>query len=81
MRLGFILELQPAPVEGGKLAEQLAQFEMLAGHRERLWHEFFADIFGDGFTSDLGGEMVAALRRGFMDRADEEIQMRSNLRL
>jgi hypothetical protein len=73
------LKLQPAPVEGGELAQKLSDLEMIVSHFLGLRDKFLADVFGDRFALDLGSKVITALGRGLVDRANEEVQVTDDL--
>jgi hypothetical protein len=54
--------------------EELADFEMVAGHGANLGDQLLAHIFGHGFLLDLGREVVAALRGVLVEGTLEEFQ-------
>ena len=66
--------MEQAPVGFRKPLEELADFEMVAGHGANLGHQLFANIFGPGLLRDFGSEVVAALRGIFVKGSLEEVQ-------
>jgi hypothetical protein len=66
--------LEEAPVGLRKPLEELADFEMVAGHGANLGDQLFADIFGQGLLRYFGGQVVAALRGILVQGALEEVQ-------
>jgi hypothetical protein len=71
--------VQQPPVGVGEPLEQLAEFEVVAGHGADLRDQFLADVFGDGFLVHLGREVVAALGRVFVEGPLQEIQTEADL--
>ena len=71
--------MQQPPVGVGEPLEELAEFEVVAGHGADLRDQFLADVFGDGLLVHLGGEMVAALGRVFVERTLKEVQTEADL--
>jgi len=66
--------LEEAPVGIRKTLEELADFEMVAGHGANLGDQLFANIFGQGLLRHFGGEVVAALRGVLVKGPLEEVQ-------
>ena len=54
--------------------EELADFEMVAGHGANLGDQLFANIFGQGLLRHFGGEVVAALRGVLVQGSLEKVQ-------
>jgi hypothetical protein len=67
-------QLEQPPVDVGEAAQEFAHFEVVGSHGSDLGNQVFADVFGDGLLVHLGGEVVAALGRVFVERALEEVQ-------
>ena len=66
--------MEQTPVGFGKALEEFAHFKVVAGHGPDQRDQLFAHIFGDGLLVHLEGQVVAALRGVFMERALEEVQ-------
>jgi hypothetical protein len=66
--------LEQAPVGIGKPLEELANFEMVAGHGANLGDQRFANIFGHSLLGHLGGEVVTPLGGILVQGALEEVQ-------
>ena len=66
--------MEQPPVSFRKPLQQFAHFKVIAGHGADLRDQLLTDIFGDGLLVHLGGEVVAALGRSFVERALEEVQ-------
>jgi hypothetical protein len=71
--------LQQTPVGVGEPQEELAEFEVVAGHGADLRDQFLANVLGHGFLIHLGGEVVAALGRVFVEGPLEELQTEVDL--
>ena len=66
--------MKQAPVALGQAPQKFADFEVIGGHGADQRHQVLADILGDGFLVDLGGQVIAALGRIFMQGALQEGQ-------
>jgi hypothetical protein len=66
--------LKQLPVDFGEACQNAAELEMVAGHGTDLGDEVQADVFGDGFLVDLGGEVKAALGGVLMEGALEQFE-------
>jgi hypothetical protein len=71
--------LQQPPVGVGEPLEELAEFEVVAGHGADLRDQFLADVLGHGFLIHLGGEVITALGRVFVERTLEQVQTEADL--
>jgi len=67
-------QLEQTPVDLGEANQQLAELEVITGHGADLGDQLLANVFGDGLLIKLGGEVIAALGRIFVERPLEEIQ-------
>ena len=73
MSVGGRLLEQP-PIGLGQALEQLADLEVVAGHRAHQRHPLLADVLGDGLLVHLGGQVVATLGGILMEGALQKIQ-------
>ena len=53
--------------------------EVVECHFHGQGDKLLSDVFGDRFAVRLGGEVIAALRWGLVDRTDQQIQMALDL--
>ena len=71
--------MEQAPVDLGEPNQQMAKLEVITGHGAHLGNQLLANIFGDSLLIELGGEVIAALGRIFVQRTLKEIQSGGDL--
>jgi hypothetical protein len=77
--LGIVRTLKQAPIELGEALEALAHTQVIACHGADLGNPLLADVFGDSFAVEFGGEVVATLGRSFVQGTLEEVQIVEDL--
>ena len=66
--------MEQAPVDLGEANQQMAKLEVIAGHGADLRDQVLANVFGDRFLIELGGEVIAALGGILVEGTLEEVQ-------